>query len=392
MTTTAALNQLTDAHKLIRDTARRIAREKVAPRAAELDETGEYPHDIFAVFKETGFLGLTIPSEYGGSEAGILALVLAIEEVAKYCEASGVLLVLSLLATQPIVISGNEEQKRKWLPLAANGDIKGAYCLTEPNAGSDVGAIQSRAVRDGDDYVLDGEKVFISQASVADYVIFFAKTDPDGGTRGISAFIVPADSEGFSVPRTDRKMGAIGVPTANVVLKGCRVPVTNRLGEEGSGFRTAMLTLNCGRPLVAARGLGLAEGVTAYALDFARQRHTFGKPLVDHQAIQLILADAAIQIEAARHLVYHAASLIDEGKNDRQHSPYLSIAKAFATEMANRVAYDAIQILGGQGYMKDHPLERRYRDARQLTLVEGTSQIQRLVISRALVDGDISYW
>ena len=393
MTTTAALEyELTDVHKLIRDTARRIAREKVAPRAAELDESGEYPHDIFDVFKETGFLGLAIPSQYGGSEAGIVALALAIEEVGKYCEASGVLLVISALASRPIVIGGNEEQKRKWLPLLADGDIKGAFCLTEPNAGSDVGAIQSRAVRDGDDYVLDGEKVFISQASVADFVIFFAKTDPNGGTRGISAFIVPTDAEGFSVPRIDRKMGTIGAPTANVVLKGCRVPATNRLGEEGSGFRTAMLTLNCGRPLVAARGLGLAEGVTAYALDFARQRHTFGKPLVDHQAIQLILADAAIQIEAARHLVYHAASLIDEGKNDRHHSPYLSIAKAYATEMANRVAYDAIQILGGQGYMKDHPLERRYRDARQLTLVEGTSQIQRLVISRALVDGDISYW
>ncbi len=390
---------LSDAHKLIRDTARRVAREVVAPRAAEMDESGEYPHDIFAVFKEAGLLGLTIPPDFGGSGAGVLALALAVEEVAKYCNSSALILLLSALSTQPINLGGSDEQKRHWLPLSANGEIKGAFCLTEPNAGSDAAAIQSRARRDGDpstalrtgDYVIDGEKVFISGGSVADFAVFFAKTGGNG-TRAVSAFVVPTDSPGFSVARTDRKMGVIGVPTANIVLQGCRISAGNRLGEEGRGFRTAMLTLNTCRPVVGARGLGLAEGAVAYALDYARQRRTFGKPLVDHQAIQFMLADAAIQIEAARHLVYHAAWLVDEGQYDRQYASYLSIAKTFATEMSIRVASDAIQILGAQGYMKDHPLERHYRDARQLTIVEGTSQVQRLVIARALVQGDISYW
>ena len=383
--------ELSDAHKLIRNTARRVAREKVAPRAAEMDETGEYPEDVFAAYRDVGLLGLSIPQEYGGSGAGFLALALAVEEIAKYCNSSALILLLSALSTQPINLGGSEEQKRQWLPRSAAGEIRGAFCLTEPNAGSDVAAIESRARRDGDDYVIDGEKVYISGGSVADYVVFFAKTGDDG-TRAISAFVVPTDSPGFSVPRTDRKMGVIGVPTANIVLQECRVSAANRLGEDGRAFRTSMLTLNTCRPVVGARGLGLAEGAIAYALDYARERKTFGKPLVDHQAIQMMLADAAIQIEAARHLVYHAASLVDAGKYERQDAPYLSIAKTFATEMSIRVSSDAIQILGAQGYMKDHPLERHYRDARQLTIVEGTSQIQRLVIARAMIQGEINYW
>ncbi|MBI1886350.1 MAG: acyl-CoA dehydrogenase family protein [Chloroflexi bacterium] len=393
---------LTDAHKLIRDTARRVAREKVAPRAAEMDETGEYPHDVFVAFKDVGLLGLTVPQEYGGSGAGFLALALAVEEVAKHCNSSALILLLSALSTQPIVLGGNDEQKGRWLPRSASGEVKGAFCLTEPNAGSDAAAIESRAVRDGDDYVIDGEKVFISGGSVADFIAFFAKTAANGpakggsasggGPRVISGFIVPTDSPGFSVARTDRKMGVIGVPTANIVLQGCRVSAANRLGEEGRGFRTAMLTLNTCRPVVGARGLGLAEGAIAYALDYARERKAFGKALVEHQAIQFLLADAAIGIEAARHLVYEGAWMVDQGQYDRQHAAYLSIAKTFATELAIKVSSDAIQVLGAQGYMKDHPLERHYRDARQLTIVEGTSQIQRLVIARAMIERDIVYW
>ena len=383
--------ELSDAHKLIRDTARRVAREKVAPRAAEMDRTGEYPEDVFAAFRDVGLLGLSIPQEYGGSGAGLLALALAVEEVAKHCNSSALILLLSALSTQPINLGGSEEQKKQWLPRSAAGDIRGAFCLTEPNAGSDASAIESRARRDGDDYVIDGEKVYISGGSVADYVCYFAKTNGDGASA-ISAFVVRSDSPGFSVARTDDKMGVIGVPTANIVLQGCRVSAANRLGEEGRAFRTAMLTLNTCRPVVGARGLGLAEGAIAYALDYARERRTFGQPLVDHQAIQMMLADAAIQIEAARHLVYHAASLVDAGRYERVDAPYLSIAKTFATEMCIRVSSDAIQILGAQGYMKDHPLERHYRDARQLTIVEGTSQVQRLVIARAMIQGEISYW
>ena len=383
--------ELSDAHKLIRNTAKRIAREKVAPRAAELDESGVYPEDIFQVFAEAGLLGLTIPEQYGGSGAGFLALALAVEETAKYDNSCSLILLLSALATQPINLSGSDEQKHEWLPKAASGAIKGAFCLTEPNTGSDAAALESRAAKDGDDYVINGEKVFISGGDVADFVCYFAKTGDDGASA-ISAFIVPTDSPGFSVPRCDRKMGVIGVPTANIVLQDCRVPAGLRIGEENRGFKTAMLTLNTCRPVVGARGLGLAEGAIAYALDFARERKTFGRPLVDHQAIQFMLADAAIGIEGSRHLVYHAASLVDEGKYEREWAPYLSIAKTYATEVANKVASDAIQILGAQGYMKDHPLERHYRDARQLMIVEGTSQIQRLVIARAMIQGDINYW
>lgn len=382
--------ELPESHKLIRDTARRIAREKIAPRAAELDESGEYPEDIFQVFAQAGLLGLTIPEKYGGSGAGFLALALAVEETAKHDNACSLILLLSALSTQPINLGGSEEQRHEWLSKSATGAIKGAFCLTEPNTGSDAQALESRAVRDGDDYVINGEKVYISGGNVANYVCYFAQTGSNGA--GISAFIVPTTSPGFSVPRCDRKMGVIGVPTANIVLQDCRVPAGLRIGDEGRGFKTAMLTLNTCRPVVGARGLGLAEGAIAYATDFARQRKTFGEPLVNHQAIQFMMADAAIAIEASRHLVYYAASLVDQGKYDRQYAPHLSIAKTFATETANKVASDAIQILGAQGYMKDHPLERHYRDARQLMIVEGTSQIQRLVIARAMINGELGYW
>ena len=382
--------ELTDTHKLIRDAARRIAREKVAPRAADLDESGVYPEDIFQVFAQAGLLGLTIPEAYGGSGAGFLALALAVEETAKHDNSCSLILLLSALSTQPINLGGSEEQKHEWLSKSATGAIKGAFCLTEPNTGSDAQALESRAVRDGDDYVINGEKMYISGGNVANYVCYFAQTGQDGA--GISAFVVPSDSPGFSVPRCDRKMGVIGIPTENIVLHDCRVPAGLRIGDEGRGFKTAMLTLNTCRPVVGARGLGLAEGCIAYATDFARERRTFGEPLVNHQAIQLMMADAAIGIEAARHLVYYAASLVDQGKYDREYAPHLSIAKTFATEMGNRVASDAIQILGAQGYMKDHPLERHYRDARQLMIVEGTSQIQRLVIARAMIKGELNYW
>jgi len=381
--------ELSDSHRLIRDTARRIAREKIAPRSAELDESGEYPEDIFQVFAQAGLLGLTIPEKYGGSGAGFLALALAVEETAKHDNACSLILLLSALSTQPINLGGSEEQKHEWLSQSATGAIKGAFCLTEPNTGSDAQALESRAVRDGDDYVINGEKVYISGGNVANYVCYFAQTGQNG--VGISAFIVPTESPGFSVPRCDRKMGVIGVPTANIVLQDCRVPAGLRMGEEGRGFKTAMLTLNTCRPVVGARGLGLAEGAIAYATDFARQRKTFGEPLVNHQAIQFMMADAAIAIEASRHLVYYAANLVDQGKYEREHAHHLSIAKTFATETANRVASDAIQILGAQGYMKDHPLELYYRDAKQLTIVEGTSQVQLGLIARGVLDHDL-WW
>jgi alkylation response protein AidB-like acyl-CoA dehydrogenase len=384
--------QLSEEHRLIQETARRIGKEKVAPRAAEMDETGEYPHDIFAAFKETGLTGLTIPQQYGGSGAGMLALALAVEEVAKYCCASGLMLLLSALPSQPVMLGGDERQK-KWIGEGiASGNMKGAFCLTEPNVGSDAGNLETRAVRDGDDYILNGEKMYISGGTVADYAIAFARTNGTPGPKGISAFIVPTDTPGFKVAGQDRKMGVRGVPTADIVMQDCRVPRENLVGGvEGQGFNHAMLTLNSCRPVVGARGVGLAEGAMTYALEFARNRMAFGKPIAELQAIQFMFADMAIQIEAARMLVYQGAWRVDQGLFGREHAVYLSIAKAHATETAVKVSSDALQILGAQGYMMDHPLERHYRDARQLMIVEGTSQIQRVVISRALLDRQLVY-
>ena len=384
--------QLSEEHKLIRDTARRIARERVAPRAAEIDEKEEYPHDIFQVFRDAGLFGLTIPAEYGGSGAGFLALALAVEEVAKYCCSSGLMLLLSALPTQPIVLGGTEEQKQRFLPPVARGETKAAFGLTEPDAGSDAANIKARAVRDGDEYVINGEKAYISGGAVAGYVSVFAKTNPAAGSRGISGFVVPADSPGFSVAHLDKKMGVRGVATALLAFQDCRVSASNLLGgKEDQGFRTVMGTLNSIRPIVAARGVGLAEGALTYALDFARQREAFGGPIVNLQAIQFLFADMAIQVEAARLLTYQAAWLIDQGRFQREDAHMLSIAKAFATEMAVRVSSDALQVLGAQGYMRDHPLERHYRDARQLMIVEGTSQIHRVIVSRALIERDLVY-
>ncbi len=383
---------LSEEHRLIQETTRRIAKERIAPRAAEIDETQEYPHDIFAAFKETGLTGLTIPREYGGSGSGMLSLALAVEEAAKYCCASGLILLLSALPSQPVMIGGDERQKQ-WIGEGiATGALKGAFCLTEPNHGSDAANLEMRAVRDGDDYILNGEKMYISGGTVAEYVVAFARTDGTPGPKGISAFIVETKTPGFKVAGQDRKMGVRGVPTADIVFEDCRVPRENLIGgAEGQGFNHAMLTLNSCRPVVGARGLGLAEGAMTYALEFARKREAFGKPIADLQAIQFMFADMAIQIEAARLLVYQAAWRVDQGWYTREHAAYLSIAKAFATEVGVKVSSDALQVLGAQGYMMDHPLERHYRDARQLMIVEGTSQVQRVVVARALLERELVY-
>jgi alkylation response protein AidB-like acyl-CoA dehydrogenase len=383
---------LTESQKLIRETARRIAREVVAPRAAEIDETATYPEDVFQAFKEVGLIGTAVPEAYGGSGAGMLSLAVAIEEVAKYCGASALILMLTMLATRPILIGGTEEQKRRWVTPVARGDLKASFCLTEPEAGSDTAAMRTYAVRDGNEYVLNGEKVYISGGSVADYCTVFAKTDRAAGARGVSAFIVPTDTPGFTVTRTDRKMGMHGVPTAHFAIQDARVPAENLIGGvEGKGLNHALLGLNGTRPLVGARGLGLAEGAMSYALEYARQRQAFGKPLVEHQAIEFMFADMVLAIETARLAVYQAAWMVDQGRFQREDAAYLAVAKTVASEAAVKVASDALQVLGAQGYMKDHPLERHYRDARQLMIVEGTSQIQRMMISRALIGGDLEY-
>jgi alkylation response protein AidB-like acyl-CoA dehydrogenase len=302
------------------------------------------------------------------------------------------MLLLSSLSTHTIKLFGAERQHHEYIGPIARGERKGAFCLTEPDAGSDVANLQARAVKDGDDYLISGQKCFISGGPNADQVVVFAKTDP-ADPRSLQAFVVDTDMPGFEVTSTDRKMGVRGVPTGVLSFDNVRVPRERLVGEreDAGGMKLPLATLNSLRPVVGARGVGLAEGALTYALDFARQRRAFGGPLTDLQAIQMKFADMAIDIEAARLLVYQGSWLIDQGRFGPTDAHYLSIAKAYATEMSNRVAHEALQVLGGQGYMQDHPLERHYRDARQLMIVEGTSEIQRLVISRALIDRNLVY-
>jgi acyl-CoA dehydrogenase len=377
---------LTEEQQLIRDTAHRIAREVIAPRAADLDETGVYPEDIYQTFKETGLLGLWFPEEYGGSGAGTLGLGLAVEEVAKVDNACALMLLLTKLSTSAILYAGTEAQKQEYCRKTAIGERRGAFGLTEPGAGSDSANIQTRATRHGDEYVLNGTKAYISGASAADFFMVATKTDPKAGSRGFTVFIVDRDTPGFRVGKHDRKMGVHGVPTCELIFEDARVPASQILGRENDGFKLIMWNLNSVRPIVAARGLGTAEGAIQYAIDYAKQRHTMGEPIIQHQAIQMMIADVAMRIEASRLLTYQACQLVDDGKAGREHAHFLSMAKAFATETAVEAADKAVQIMGALGYMQETPTERFYRDARQLTIVEGTSQVQRLIIARALAD------
>lgn len=383
--------RLTEEQELIRQTARRIANEVIKPRAAEVDETGIYPEDIFQVFKETGLLGLGFPEQYGGSDAGTLGLGLAVEEVAKADNASALMLLLTKLSTSAILKGGTEEQKQRYCRGTATGELRGAFGLTEPGAGSDSANIQTKAVKDGDFYRITGAKQWISGASVADFFMIATKTDPSAGSKGFTVFIVDRDTPGFRVGKADRKMGVHGVPTCELIFDEAKVPAKNVLGQENQGFKLIMWNLNSVRPIVAARGLGTAEGAIQYAVDYAKDRQTFGKPIIEHQAIQMMIADVAMKIEAARWLTYHACQTVDEGHAGKEHAHILSIAKAFASETAVQAADTAVQILGGNGYMMEHPTERFYRDARQLMIVEGTSQVQRLIIARAVED-DILNW
>ena len=381
---------LSEEHTLIRDSARRVAREVIAPRAAEVDRTAQYPEDYFQALKAADLLGITLPREVGGADAGTLAMGLAIEEVAKYDCSAGLMIMLGALATHTIKFFGTPDQVERFVGPVARGEKKAAFCLTEPDAGSDVAGLQARAERDGDEWVITAQKQYISGGPVADQVIVFAKTEP-GNPRSTAAFVVDTKTPGFEVTSVDRKMGVRGLPTGVLTFDRVRVPHDQMVGGEPLGMRGPLATLNSLRPCVGARGVGLAEGATEYALNYARERRAFGGPLTDLQAIQFKLANMAIEIEAARLLVYQGCWLVEQGKYGPNDGHMLSVAKAFATEMANRVASEAIQILGGQGYMEDHPLERHYRDARQLMIVEGTSEIQRTIIAKALIDRNLSY-
>jgi alkylation response protein AidB-like acyl-CoA dehydrogenase len=369
---------------------RRLAQDKVKPRAREIDESGAYPDDLFALFGQAGLLGLALPEEYGGSGAGILGLTLAIEEVAKYSNTAALMLLLTRLPTGPLLIAGTEAQRQRYLPGIAAGTTRAAFGLSESQAGSDVSAMQTRATPIDGGWRLNGIKCWMSGVAQADWYTVFAKTGPDGGRDSITGFIVDRSAGGVEVGTLDRKMGVRGVDTGELLLHDVEVPDDNVIGAVG-GFRLAMLGLNAMRPLVAARGLGLAEGALMYAVEYAEQRAAFGQKVADFQGIQWEVAKLATEIEAARLLTYRAASYADQGKYTKEWVPYLSMAKYHATELAVRASGVALQMLGAAGYMKDHPTELWYRDAKQLTIVEGTSQIQLGLIARGVRDRDI-WW
>ncbi len=371
---------------------RKLARERVAPRARGIDTTEEYPQDLFDLFVASGLTGLCIPESLGGSGAGIFGLVLAIEEVAKYSNAAALMLLLTRLPAGPLLIAGTPELQEQYVRPIATGEQRAAFGLSEPQAGSDVMGMRTRAEADGSDWVLTGTKCWMSGVSQADWYCVFAKTGaPDSRAHdSVSAFIVERSWPGVSVGRTDRKMGVKGVDTGELILDGVRVPKGNIVGEVG-GFRLAMLGLNAMRPVVAARGIGLAEGALMYAVDYVQERAAFGKHIADFQGIQWKIAEMAAEIEAARLLTYRSAWLADRGQYTKEWVPFLSMAKYYATELAVKVSGEALQMLGAAGYMEDHPLELFYRDAKQLTIVEGTTQVQLGLIARGVLDHDL-WW
>jgi len=379
----------------LQQSVRRLAQDKVKPRAREIDSTGEYPQDLFDAFRDADLLGLCLPTELGGSGAGILGLTIAIEEVAKYSNTAALMLLLTRLPVGPVLIAGNEDQKQRYLTGIPTGELRAGFGLSEPQAGSDVAGMRTKAVPDPDHeggWVLSGTKCWMSGVKEADWYTVFAKTgDPASRAHdSITAFIVERGWEGVSVPRTDHKMGVRGVDTGELVLDNVHVPAENVIGEVG-GFRLAMLGLNAMRPIVAARGIGLAEGALMYATEYVKQREAFGGVIADFQGIQWEIAKVAVDIEAARLLTYRSAWLADQGKFTKEYVPFLSMAKYYATELAVRASGLAVQLLGAAGYMEDHPTELWYRDARQLTIVEGTSQVQLGLIARGVLAHDL-WW
>ncbi|HTU83349.1 MAG TPA: acyl-CoA dehydrogenase family protein [Candidatus Acidoferrales bacterium] len=373
-----------DEEAMILAMVRELVAEKVAPRAAAIDEAGEFPWDVKEVFAANDLLGIPIPAEYGGLGGTFVTYVKVVEEIAKACASSSLIVAVQELGMLPIMIAGSEEQKRRFLPKIASGEHLAAYALTEVSSGSDaLGSMRTRAVRKGDGYALTGQKIWITNGSVADVVCVFAVTDPDAGSRGVSAFVVEKGTPGFSVGKKEKKMGIRGSPTVELAFDECVVPAANRLGEEGEGFKIAMRVLDKSRPGIAAQALGIAAGALDYATNYAKERIAFGKPIGQHQGVGFMLADMKADVEAARLLLYESARKCDQGSPDV--TLWAAMAKLKCGDVAMSVTTDAVQVLGGFGYSAEYPVERMMRDAKITQIYEGTQQIQRLVISRALV-------
>ena len=362
---------------------REIGLERIAPRAAEIDHSGQFPWDMKELLAQQDILAMPFPAEYGGLDSSELMIVMAIEELARHCATTSLILAVQQLGAMPILLAGNEEQKRKYFPRLASGEWTAAFGLTEAGSGSDSAAMRTRAVRKGDKYILNGAKRFITNGGLAQVNSIFALTEPSLGTRGISAFIVEKDDPGFAVGRIEEKMGIKGSQTAELIFTDCEVPAENLIGREGEGFKIAMMTLDRTRIGIGAQAVGIAQAALDLAVSYAKQRIQFGKPIADNQGIQFMLADMATKVEAARLLVYNAAEMVDRG--DTNFGKYSAMAKMFASDKAMEVTNDAIQVLGGYGYMKEYPAERMMRDAKITQIYEGTNQIQRMVIARDLL-------
>ncbi len=375
--------QLTDEQRMVRDMVRDLATKEIAPRAAEVDKTEEFPADNIRKMAELGLLGLPYPEEYGGGGGDYLGYAIAVEEIARACGSTALIYAAHVsLGCGPIYSFGSEEQKQKWLPRLCSGRGLGAFGLTEPEAGSDAGATRTVAVREGDCYVLNGSKMWITSGAIADVVTCTAKTDPSAGTRGISCFLVEQGRPGFIPGKNEPKMGLKGSVTSALSLENCRVPAENLLGKEGEGFRQMLITLDAGRISIGAMALGLAQAALDEAIRYSKERVQFGQPISRFQAIQWMIADMATEIDAARLMVYRAAALKDAG---RRFTREAAMAKLYASEVAERAGFKAIQIHGGYGYSREYPVERIYRDQRLCTIGEGTSEIQRLVIAREVL-------
>ncbi|MDI6801538.1 MAG: acyl-CoA dehydrogenase family protein [Thermodesulfovibrionales bacterium] len=373
----------TEEQQMIKELAAQIAEEKVKPVRAELDETGEFPWDIMKTLAQSDLFGLFIPEEYGGLGKGSLELCIAVEEISRVCLGVSTSYAANALGTYPILIIGSEEQKKKYLPDIASGKRLVAFGLTEANAGSDAGGVQTTARLDGNEYVLNGTKQWITNGGEAEIYTIIAITDKSKGARGASAFIVEKGTPGFTFGKKEDKMGIRASVTRELIFDNCRIPKENIIGKEGMGFIIAMKTLDKSRTGVGAQGVGVAHGAFEEAVAFARQRHQFGHPVISFQAVQHMLADMAIQIEAARSLVYSVSRFIDSSTKDI--SKETAMAKTFATDVAMKVTVDAVQVMGGAGYMKEYPVEKMMRDAKILQIYEGTNQIQRNVIGQSLI-------
>jgi alkylation response protein AidB-like acyl-CoA dehydrogenase len=375
--------ELTEEHLAFREVVRDICADRIAPRAAEIDATGEFPWDVARTLAENGLLGLHIPEEYGGSGADALTFCLLVEEIARVCASSSVIPLVQKLGSMPLLMAASHEQKKRWFPAIASGEDLISYCISEAEAGSDPAAMRTTAVRDGDDWVLSGTKTWISMASASSAFAVLAKTDPDAGARGVSAFYVRRDDPGFSVGRAEDKLGIKGSPTCQVHFDDCRIPADRLLGEQDRGFSYAMQAFDHTRLVVGAQAVGIAQGAIDAARAYVAERRQFGKPVGAFQGVQFMLADMVTETSAARQLVYTAAAKADRGDDDL--TLYSSMAKLKAGDVAMRVTTDAVQLHGGYGYTKDYPVERFMRDAKITQIYEGTQEIQRLVIARQLL-------